>query len=66
MSPQIKIDYDAHQKDRAVILFHHKCKKMTNPNIFTKQVASEVISRIQLLKLDTTPQWGKMTVSHRY
>lgn len=36
---------------------------MALPNIFTKPVADSIISRIENLKSNTTPQWGKMDVS---
>ncbi|CAL1519669.1 DUF1569 domain-containing protein [Chitinophaga sp. MM2321] len=36
---------------------------MALPNIFTQAVADEVINRINQLKPDTTPNWGKMDVA---
>jgi hypothetical protein len=36
---------------------------MALPNIFDKNVAEDVISRINKLKPDTQPLWGKMNVS---
>lgn len=35
---------------------------MALPNIFEKEVSDRVIERIQALKPDTRPQWGKMNV----
>ena len=35
---------------------------MALPNIFTKAVADKVIERINKLKPDTQPHWGKMNV----
>ena len=35
---------------------------MALPNIFTKTVSDKVIERINKLKPDTQPGWGKMTV----
>jgi len=36
---------------------------MTFPNILTKEVADQVIQRINKLAADSRPQWGKMNVS---
>jgi hypothetical protein len=36
---------------------------MALPNIFTKSVADGVVERINKLTPQTTPQWGKMSVS---
>lgn len=36
---------------------------MALPNIFTKDVAENVIRRINQLKPDTQPKWGKMNVA---
>lgn len=36
---------------------------MALPNIFTKDVAENVIRRINQLKPDTQPEWGKMNVA---
>ncbi len=36
---------------------------MALPNIFTKQVADGVVERINKLTAQTTPNWGKMSVS---
>lgn len=36
---------------------------MTFPNIFTTQVADEVIDRIAKLDVNSTPKWGKMNVA---
>lgn len=36
---------------------------MAFPNIFTKEVSDEVIQRINNLKPDTKPVWGKMNAS---
>ena len=36
---------------------------MSFPNIFDKNVTDELIHRINNLKKDTNPNWGKMTVS---
>ncbi|UOE50024.1 DUF1569 domain-containing protein [Mucilaginibacter sp. SMC90] len=36
---------------------------MALPNIFTVQVADDVISRINKLTPQTSPQWGKMSVA---
>jgi Protein of unknown function (DUF1569) len=36
---------------------------MALPNIFTKNVADNVIQRINALSADTQPNWGKMNVS---
>ncbi|HMQ70684.1 MAG TPA: DUF1569 domain-containing protein [Ignavibacteria bacterium] len=36
---------------------------MPLPNIFTKEVTDEMISRINKLKPDSQPQWGKMDVA---
>ncbi|MBP1838874.1 DUF1569 domain-containing protein [Formosa algae] len=36
---------------------------MALPNIFNKEVSETVIHRINNLKPDTQPQWGKMNVS---
>lgn len=33
------------------------------PNIFTSAVTADIIQRIDQLKPDSTPKWGKMTVS---
>lgn len=35
---------------------------MTLPNIFTEEISEKTIHRINQLKPDTTPGWGKMTV----
>jgi hypothetical protein len=35
---------------------------MTLPNIFTKEVSDKVIERINQLKPDSEPKWGKMNV----
>jgi len=35
---------------------------MTLPNIFTKEISSKVIERINHLKPDSPPNWGKMSV----
>ena len=36
---------------------------MALPNIFEKAVSDQVVNRIQTLKADSKPLWGKMTVS---
>ncbi len=36
---------------------------MALPNIFTKEIAGQVVQRIGSLRPTTTPQWGKMTVA---
>ena len=36
---------------------------MALPNIFSKEVADNIIKRINDLSADTMPQWGKMNVS---
>lgn len=36
---------------------------MALPNIFTKEVSDEMIQRINNLKPDTKPEWGKMNAS---
>jgi hypothetical protein len=36
---------------------------MALPNIFTKEIAGQVVQRIESLQPTTTPQWGKMTVA---
>ncbi len=36
---------------------------MALPNIFTQQVANDVIGRINKLTVTTNPQWGKMNVA---
>ena len=36
---------------------------MALPNIFSKDVTDEIISRINKLNKDTKPKWGKMSVS---
>ena len=35
---------------------------MTYPNIFSREIADQVIARINQLTPKTTPQWGKMSV----
>ena len=36
---------------------------MALSNIFTKEVSDKLIERIEKLKADTQPGWGKMSVS---
>lgn len=36
---------------------------MSFPDIFTKEVTGQIVSRIENLRPDTAPQWGKMTVA---
>ncbi len=35
---------------------------MALPNIFTQEISEKTISRINQLRQDTTPDWGKMSV----
>ena len=37
---------------------------MALPNIFSEPVAGEIVGRINNLSADSTPEWGKMGVSH--
>jgi len=36
---------------------------MPLPNIFTKEIADNIIERINHLTADTKPQWGTMNVA---
>ncbi|PBQ30454.1 hypothetical protein CNR22_01290 [Sphingobacteriaceae bacterium] len=36
---------------------------MALANVFTKDVSEKIVSRIENLKADTQPQWGKMSVA---
>ena len=36
---------------------------MALPNVFTKEVSTDILDRISHLKVDSQPKWGKMSVA---
>jgi hypothetical protein len=36
---------------------------MALPNVFTQEISADIIERIGLLKADSQPKWGKMSVA---